>query len=224
MKKVFLCLSMLLFIFSCNKTCGGNNKSKAALGEKTIKKEQEKLMKDFNLKSGDKLYAIFHTSLGDMKAELAWEKAPVTVENFVGLARGTREWLDPNTRSKREGSIYDNTIFHRIIKGFMIQGGDPTGTGFGGPGYKFKDEFHQELSHSKKGILSMANSGPNTNGSQFFITSAATPHLNRRHSIFGEINDDASLAVLDKIENVKTNAQDKPLEDVVLKNIEITTN
>ncbi len=132
-------------------------------------------------------YATFKTSLGDIVVKLLPEKAPKTVENFVALAEGTKEWKDPRSGQTVKKPLYDGTVFHRVIPGFMIQGGDPLGTGTGGPGYKFADEIGPDNNFSKPGLLAMANSGPNTNGSQFFITEVPTPHLNRGHTIFGEV-------------------------------------
>src|SRR5438876_11294665 len=133
------------------------------------------------------LYAHFTTSEGSFKVHLFDEEAPSTVANFVGLAEGSKEWTDPRTGRKVKQPYYNGTIFHRVIDGFMIQGGDPLGQGTGGPGYMFADEFHPGARHSKAGMLSMANAGPNTNGSQFFITLGPTPHLDNRHSVFGEV-------------------------------------
>ena len=135
------------------------------------------------------LTATLHTNQGDIKLNLFPNHAPKTVRNFVGLADGTQEWKDPKTNSAGSGPLYDGVIFHRVINDFMVQGGDPTGTGRGGPGYKFKDEFHPSLKHDKRGILSMANAGPNTNGSQFFITHVPTPWLDGKHAVFGQIID-----------------------------------
>ncbi len=135
----------------------------------------------------DDLYATFHTSAGDLVVKLMPEKAPRTVENFVGLAEGTKEWADPVTRQQVKRPLYDGTIFHRVIPDFMIQGGDPLGTGTGGPGYRFADEIGPDNKFSRPGLLAMANAGPNTNGSQFFITEVPTPHLDRGHTIFGEV-------------------------------------
>ena len=132
-------------------------------------------------------YATFKTSLGDIVVKLFPEKAPKTVENFVSLAEGTKEWKDPRSGQMVKKPLYDGTVFHRVIPGFMIQGGDPLGTGTGGPGYKFADEIGPDNAFNRPGLLAMANSGPNTNGSQFFITEVPTPHLNRGHTIFGEV-------------------------------------
>jgi peptidyl-prolyl cis-trans isomerase A (cyclophilin A) len=166
------------------------------------------------------LFATFKTSLGDIKIRLFEDKAPKTVENFVGLATGTKEWTDPKTNQKVKRPLYNGTIFHRVIPNFMIQGGDPLGRGTGGPGYRFADEFHPELRHSKPGILSMANAGPNTNGSQFFITHVPTPHLDNRHSVFGEVVEGQDVVV--KIGNVPRGPQDRPQTDVVLKEVVIS--
>jgi peptidyl-prolyl cis-trans isomerase A (cyclophilin A) len=132
-------------------------------------------------------YATFKTSLGDIVVKLLPEKAPKTVENFVGLAEGKKEWKDPRSGQMQKKPLYDGTVFHRVIPGFMIQGGDPLGNGTGGPGYKFGDEIGPDNKFDRPGLLAMANSGPNTNGSQFFITEVPTPHLNRGHTIFGEV-------------------------------------
>ena len=165
--------------------------------------------------------ATLHTTLGDIVIELFPNHAPKTVENFVGLATGNKEWSDPRTGKKSNEKLYDGTIFHRVISGFMIQGGDPLGKGIGGPGYQFADEFHGELQFDRPYILAMANSGPGTNGSQFFITVAATTWLNRKHTIFGEVNDAASQAVVDKIATTPTGAQDKPVTPVVINSVTI---
>jgi peptidyl-prolyl cis-trans isomerase A (cyclophilin A) len=166
------------------------------------------------------LYVRIHTSLGVMVARLEEEKAPKTVKNFVGLATGTQEWVHPRTgQAQIAVPLYNRTIFHRVIPDFMIQGGDPLGQGTGGPGYRFEDEFHSDLRHSRPGILSMANSGPGTNGSQFFITERATPHLDNRHSVFGEIV--VGQDVVKKIARVQTGPRDKPVQDVVIQAIEV---
>jgi peptidyl-prolyl cis-trans isomerase A (cyclophilin A) len=166
------------------------------------------------------LYATLKTNMGDIVVRLFEDKAPKTVENFVGLATGTKEWTDPKSGAKVKRPLYNGTLFHRVIPGFMIQGGDPLGRGTGGPGYKFADEFSPELRHNKAGILSMANAGPNTNGSQFFITLAPTPHLDNRHSVFGEVVKGQEAAVA--IANVPRDPRDRPLKDVVLNEVVIS--
>ena len=165
--------------------------------------------------------ATMHTNLGDIRINLFGNHAPITVENFIGLATGTREWTHPNTGVKSSTPLYDGVIFHRIIKDFMIQGGDPLGMGFGGPGYQFNDEIHPELTFAKPFLLAMANAGPGTNGSQFFITTVATPWLQGKHTIFGEVADDESRAVVSAIEAVATGANDKPVEPVVISSITV---
>ena len=165
------------------------------------------------------VYADFTTSEGNFSVRLFDKETPHTVENFVGLAEGTKEWTDPRTNQRVRQPYYDGIIFHRIIDGFMIQGGDPLGKGYGGPGYKFGDEFHPSLKHNRDGLLSMANAGPNTNGSQFFITLAPTPHLDNRHSIFGVVED--GMDVVRKIGKVRIGAQDRPVTDVVINKVTI---
>jgi peptidyl-prolyl cis-trans isomerase A (cyclophilin A) len=166
------------------------------------------------------LYATLKTSMGDIVLQLFDDKAPKTVANFVGLATGTKEWVDPKTGEKVKRPLYNGTIFHRVIPGFMIQGGDPLGNGTGGPGYRFEDEFHSDLRHTKGGILSMANAGPNTNGSQFFITLGPTLHLDNRHSVFGELVKGQEVVVA--IGAVSRDPRDRPIKDVVLKEVVIT--
>jgi peptidyl-prolyl cis-trans isomerase A (cyclophilin A) len=165
-------------------------------------------------------HAHFETNLGDFTVELFDTKTPNTVANFVGLAEGTKEWTHPKTGEKKTNTpYYDGIVFHRVIPGFMIQGGDPLGLGYGGPGYQFDDEFHPELRHDRAGILSMANAGPRTNGSQFFITLGPTPHLDRKHSVFGVVT--KGLDVVQKIGGVQTDRQDRPLTPVVMKKVTI---
>ena len=164
-------------------------------------------------------YARFETTEGTFTVRLFDKEVPNTVANFVGLAEGTKEWTDPGSGQKKKAPYYDGIIFHRVIKGFMIQGGDPLGQGTGGPGFTFADEFHPSLRHDKAGILSMANAGPNTNGSQFFITLAPTPHLDNRHSVFGEVVE--GLDVVKKIGAVATGRQDRPVTPVVMKKVTI---
>ena len=167
--------------------------------------------------------ATIHTNHGDIVVELFGNHAPKTVKNFVGLATGEQEWTHPQTGEKNNGApLYSGTVFHRIIKDFMIQGGDPLGMGIGGPGYQFGDEIHPELQFDRPYLLAMANAGPGTNGSQFFITVGPTPHLNRRHTIFGEVADQASRTVVDEIASVRTGRMDRPVEPVVIESVDIT--
>jgi peptidyl-prolyl cis-trans isomerase A (cyclophilin A) len=165
------------------------------------------------------VYAQFETTEGNFTIRLFDTEAPNTVANFVGLAEGTKEWTDPRSNQKVTQPYYDGIVFHRVIDGFMIQGGDPLGQGTGGPGYKFADEFHPSLRHSKPGILSMANAGPNTNGGQFFITLGATPHLDNKHSVFGEV--ESGMDIVRKIGSTAVGARDRPLKDVVIKSVKI---
>jgi len=166
------------------------------------------------------LSAVLHTTKGDIEIELYDERAPRTVENFVGLATGEQTWTDPETETEVEGEpLYDDVPFHRIIGDFMIQTGDPTGTGRGGPGYTFDDEFHDELRHDEAGTVSMANRGPDTNGSQFFITLAPQPHLNDKHAVFGTVTD--GMDVVREIGGAKTDRQDYPKEDILLESVTI---
>ncbi|MFB7494986.1 peptidylprolyl isomerase [Streptomyces sp. NPDC056161] len=168
----------------------------------------------------EQLYATLKTNRGDIEVRLFPNHAPKTVRNFVELAQGEREWEHPKTGVKGKDRLYDGTIFHRVISGFMIQGGDPLGTGIGGPGYEFEDEFHPDLSFNKPYLLAMANAGPGTNGSQFFITVQPTTWLNRKHTIFGEITDPASQKVVDAIAGTPTSRpNDRPVNDVVLESV-----
>jgi len=170
----------------------------------------------------EQLYATLRTSQGDIEIRLLPFHAPKTVRNFVELARGEREWTHPATGETSTAPLYDGTVFHRVIKGFMIQGGDPLGNGTGGPGYEFADEFHPELFFDKPYLLAMANAGPGTNGSQFFITVGATTWLNRKHTIFGEVVGEASKKVVDAIAATQTNPRtERPVEDVVLETVVI---
>jgi peptidyl-prolyl cis-trans isomerase A (cyclophilin A) len=165
------------------------------------------------------LTATLRTNQGTIVLRLFPDHAPKTVQNFVELAEGTREWTDPRNRKNTSAKLYDGTIFHRVIPKFMIQGGDPLGQGTGGPGYQFADEFHPELSFNRPYLLAMANAGPGTNGSQFFITTVPTGHLNRKHTIFGEVI--SGTEVVDAISNARTGRGDKPVEDVVIESVEI---
>ena len=169
------------------------------------------------LKAGQ--YAILDTTLGEITIELFPDKAPVTVENFVGLANGTKEFVDPKSRERTKRAYYDGLGFHRVIPNFMIQGGCPLGTGTGGPGYNFKDEFTKDLSFDKPGRLAMANAGPGTNGSQFFITVAATNWLDNKHTIFGQVV--KGMDVVDKIVNTPRGPNDKPKTPVVMNSVKI---
>jgi peptidyl-prolyl cis-trans isomerase A (cyclophilin A) len=166
------------------------------------------------------IYAQFDTTEGTFTVHLFEKEAPKTVANFVGLSEGTKDWVDPSTGKKQTGPYYDGVVFHRVINGFMIQGGDRLGTGTGGPGYNFADEFHPSRRHARAGMLSMANAGPNTNGSQFFITLGPTPHLDNRHSVFGEVVE--GMEVVKKIGAVATGRQDRPIKPVVMTHVTIT--
>jgi len=176
------------------------------------------------------IQATLHTSEGDIEVELYDDRAPRTVENFVNLAEhdpaagddpapGTPTWEDPESGEVRGDALYNDVKFHRVIEGFMIQGGEPTESGRGGPGYEFEDEFHEDLRHDGPGVLSMANSGPDTNGSQFFITLDAQPHLDDRHAVFGKVTD--GMDVVEAIGNVETGPNDQPQRDVVLESVEV---
>src|SRR5690348_7445373 len=165
--------------------------------------------------------ATIHTNHGDIRINLFGNHAPLTVENFVGLATGGKEWVNPATGAKSNEPLYNGVIFHRIIKDFMLQGGDPLGQGIGGPGYQFKDEIHPELAFTKPYLLAMANAGPGTNGSQFFITVAPTTWLTGKHTIFGEVADQAGRDVVERIAKVATGRNDRPVEDVVVESVEV---
>lgn len=170
----------------------------------------------------EQLYATLKTNHGDIEVQLFPNHAPKTVKNFVELAEGSREWTHPETGQKTTDKLYDGTVFHRVISGFMIQGGDPLGNGTGGPGYEFGDEIHPDLAFSKPYLLAMANAGPGTNGSQFFITVGATAWLTGKHTIFGEVTDAASQKVVDAVAGIQTNPRtDRPVQDVVLESVTI---
>ena len=165
--------------------------------------------------------ATLHTNHGDINVELFGDQAPQTVANFVGLASGSKEYTDLGTGTKKSGKFYDGLTFHRVIDGFMIQGGCPLGTGTGGPGYKFADEFHPDVAFNKPYLLAMANAGPGTNGSQFFITVGPQPHLNRKHTIFGEVADKSSRDVVNEISQVRTGRGDRPVNPVIITSVTI---
>ena len=164
------------------------------------------------------LYATLHTTVGDIVVQLYPDQAPKTVRNFVELAEGRREWTDPSGKNTT-ARLYDGTIFHRVIGGFMIQGGDPLGNGRGGPGYQFGDELHPDLAFTRPYLLAMANAGPGTNGSQFFITVAPTPWLTNKHTIFGEVADEQSRKVVDTIASVPTGAMDRPKQEILVSSV-----
>ena len=227
-KKVFWIYALALGLFFLGRGAKANeNEPVDKMANKTqgIKVKQISplrlgIKKDKNLvKKGKPMFALFETSMGKFKVKFFTDQAPKTVENFVGLAEGTKEWIDPKTGQKQKKPFYDGLTFHRVIDGFMIQGGCPLGTGTGGPGYRFEDEFHPDLKHNKPGILSMANAGPNTNGSQFFITVAPTPHLDQRHSIFGEVVE--GMDVVTAISRTPTDPRDKPINPVTIKKVSI---
>ncbi|MGM0442381.1 MAG: peptidylprolyl isomerase [Elusimicrobiota bacterium] len=203
--------------------CASNGTSEVSEGseKKTEKTAEAEEIND------EGLYAVITVSkdkeeMGKIKLKLFPDKTPKTVKNFTGLATGEREFIDPKTGEKKKERFYDGIIFHRVIEGFMIQTGDPTGTGRGGPGYKFEDEFVKDLKFDREGILAMANSGPDTNGSQFFITLAPAPWLNNRHTIFGEVVE--GMDVVKEIGSVKTGNADRPVEKVVMDKVKIVEN
>ncbi len=209
LKKVFwiYLFAFILAAFSFRAEAKSEKKSDTSKTEKTTKK-------------GKDMIAVFDTTKGTFKVKLLSETAPKTVENFVGLADGTKEWTDPKTGEKVKKPFYNGLTFHRVIKDFMIQGGCPLGTGTGGPGYRFEDEFAPNApKHSKPGILSMANAGPNTNGSQFFVTTVPTPWLDGRHTVFGEVVE--GIDVVHAIENSKTGPMDRPAEAIKINSVTI---
>ena len=171
--------------------------------------------------AAEETYATLKTNRGDIVVHLFPNHAPKTVENFVGLAEGTKEYTDPKSGQQTSGKFYNGLGFHRVIKGFMLQGGCPLGTGTGGPGYTFKDEIHPELQFSKPYLLAMANAGPGTNGSQFFVTLGETPWLDGKHTIFGEVEDASSQQVVDQVGTTKTGPGDRPADPVVIESVEV---
>ncbi len=194
--------------------------AKADKDTKTGKDDKPAKKNKNDLKKGKPVFALFETNKGNFKVKLLTDKSPKTVENFVGLAEGTKEWTDPKTGEKVKKPFYDGLSFHRVIKDFMIQGGCPLGNGTGGPGFRFEDEFPAGYpKHTKPGMLSMANAGPNTNGSQFFVTTVVTPWLDGRHAVFGEVVE--GIDVVHAIENSKTAPGDRPVEAVIMKHVKI---
>ena len=169
------------------------------------------------MKNKSDVYAVLETNHGTVKIKLFYQEVPKTVQNFIDLVEGKKEFTDPFTHAQVKKKFYDGLIFHRVIPDFMIQGGDPQGTGMGGPGYEFSDEFHPNLKHNKPGVLSMANAGPNTNGSQFFITVNPTPWLDNRHSVFGEVVE--GMDIIENISKVATDSQDRPVQEVKINKV-----
>ncbi|MFA7074465.1 MAG: peptidylprolyl isomerase [Endomicrobiaceae bacterium] len=211
MKKIFLLCTVLFFMISCSSDKSVIAKERRT---KTLEQKTEKLEKTT-------MKAVIETSMGNIEIELFADKAPVTVDNFVGLAEGTKEFTDLKTGKKVKRKFYDGLTFHRVIPDFMIQAGCPLGNGTGGPGYKFEDETNNGLKFSEPGILAMANAGPNTNGSQFFITETATPWLNGHHTIFGQVVSNEDLQVVKNIARVECDFSDRPAEPVIIKRIVI---
>lgn len=210
-KKVFWIYLFAFLLAAFSFRADAKTETKSGKKDKAAKADEKK---------GKEMFALFETSKGNFKVKLLSDKAPKTVENFVGLAEGTKEWTDPKTGNKVKKPFYDGLTFHRVIKDFMIQGGCPLGTGTGGPGYRFEDEFTPgQQKHDKPGILSMANAGPNTNGSQFFVTTVPTPWLDGRHTVFGEVVE--GIDVVHSIENSKTGPMDRPAEPIVIKHVKI---
>ncbi len=211
MKRAIL-IVFVLFLFQLI-GCNEEKKSAAPADAKAQPSKQAKVVNGYE--------AILHTNMGDIHLTLFYKKAPKTVENFVQLAKGEKEWVDPRTFERVKKPFYDGLTFHRVIPNFMIQGGCPKGNGTGDPGYRFADEFDPSLNFTKPGLLAMANSGPNTNGSQFFITEAPTPHLNQRHTIFGEVKSKEDMDVVKKITRVPRDGRDRPRNPVIIEKVEI---
>lgn len=228
MKPLFpllLALSLAAGVVACSEKSEAGNKTQQSESETITLNDESKGTSKVNNEATPieqdvkEVTATMETTLGTIKIKLFHKEAPKTVANFVGLAEGTKEFIDPKTGEKTKRAFYDGLIFHRVIPDFMIQGGDPVGNGTGGPGYQFDDEFDPKLKHSKPGILSMANAGPGTNGSQFFITEAPTPHLDMRHSVFGEVTE--GMDVVHKIARVDRDRMDRPKEPVMIKKLTI---
>ncbi|MGA1826126.1 MAG: peptidylprolyl isomerase [bacterium] len=216
MKK--LSIVVICILFFCFNGCTTENKTTTQAPVKKETKAKE-IQKEPPKKKYEKVYAVIDTTLGVIKVELFEKEAPKTVANFIDLATGTKPCKDPMTGKEVTRRFYDGLTFHRVIRNFMIQGGDPLGNGTGGPGYTFEDEFHPSLSHSIPGRLSMANSGPNTNGSQFFITTVPTTWLDNKHTIFGQVVD--GFDVVEKISWVPTERNNRPKEPVIINRIDI---
>jgi len=219
MISVFLCC-----VLSCAAETGATKSTTRTAGKSTPTNAAAQSAKQANAAadSGDTI-ANFDTTAGKLTCTLFPKQAPETVANFIGLATGTKDWTDPKTGQKKHGvSLYNGTIFHRVIPNFMIQGGDPLGNGTGDPGYKFKDEFSPDLTFDQPGRLAMANSGPATNGSQFFITEVPTPHLNNRHTIFGQCTPESVELVKEIARRPRDERNDRPFQDVKITNITIT--
>ena len=214
MKKIYFVLLSVLFVLGCSAgtTVVQKSETSGLNGEENESSEEI-------IKLEKKMKAIIETSMGNIEVELFAEESPITVENFVGLAEGKKEFIDPKTGEKTKRRFYDGLTFHRVIPEFMIQGGCPLGTGTGGPGYKFQDETDNGLAFDKPGLLAMANAGPNTNGSQFFITEVKTPWLTGHHTIFGQVVSSKDLEIVKKIARVDSDLSDKPLDDVIIKKI-----
>lgn len=222
-KKHLSLLALSLTILGLTVGCQGGAEKSATTQPQPVTKEaapkEEKKAAEETFKNM-KVHAIIETNMGTIKLELFPDKAPKTVANFVGLAEGTKKWTHPFTGPKIHKRFYDGLLFHRVIPGFMIQGGDPLGTGQGNPGYQFEDEIVPDLKFNKPGVLAMANAGPNTNGSQFFITVAPAPHLNGKHTIFGRVVE--GQAVVNKIANVPRDQQtNRPLKPVIMQKVTI---
>ena len=214
MKKIYFVLLSVLFVLGCSAGTTVVQKSETS----GLNSEENESSEEI-IKLEKKMKAIIETSMGNIEVELFAEESPITVENFVGLAEGKKEFIDPKTGEKTKRRFYDGLTFHRVIPEFMIQGGCPLGTGTGGPGYKFQDETDNGLAFDKPGLLAMANAGPNTNGSQFFITEVKTPWLTGHHTIFGQVVSSKDLEIVKKIARVDSDLSDKPLDDVIIKKI-----